>query len=54
MIVVGKKGKAAFGSRDMPRVRTEWKGDNTDIYIRRTFEINDLDLTENIFSYLFS
>ena len=44
-----KKGKAAFGSRDMPRVRTEWKGDNTDIYIRRTFEINDLDLTENIF-----
>ena len=33
----------------MPRVRTEWKGDNTDIYIRRTYEINDLDLTENIF-----
>ena len=43
-----KKGKAAFGSHDMPRVHTEWKGNDTDIYIRRTFELNDLDATENI------
>ena len=43
-----KKGKAAFGSRDMQRVHTEWKGDNTDIYIRRTFDFNDKDIAEDI------
>ncbi|HJD75544.1 MAG TPA: DUF4965 domain-containing protein, partial [Bacteroides reticulotermitis] len=44
------KGKAAFGSRDMPRVHTDWKGENTDIYIRRTFECNNLNLeTEDIY-----
>ena len=44
-----KKGKAAFGSRDMQRVHTEWKGDNTDIYIRRTFDFNDKDIAEDIY-----
>ena len=44
------KGKAAFGSRDMPRVHTDWRGENTDIYIRRTFECNNLNLeTEDIY-----
>ena len=44
-----KKGKAAFGTRDQKRIGTEWKGENTDIYIRRTFEINNTDLTEDIY-----
>ena len=44
-----KKGKAAFGSRDMERIHTEWKGDNTDIYIRRTFDFNEPNITEDIY-----
>ena len=44
-----KKGKAAFGSRDMQRVHTEWKGNDTDIYIRRGFDINNLDLEEDFY-----
>ena len=44
-----KKGKAAFGSRDMERIHTEWKGDNTDIYIRRTFDFNEPNIAEDIY-----
>ncbi|GCB36475.1 glutaminase [Bacteroides faecalis] len=44
-----KKGKAAFGSHDMQRVHTEWKGNDTDIYIRREFDINNLDLAEEFY-----
>ncbi len=44
-----KKGKAAFGSQDMQRVHTEWKGNDTDIYIRREFDINNLDLAEEFY-----
>lgn len=35
-----KRGKAAFGTRDMPRIQTEWKND--DIWVRRSFDLNDL------------
>ena len=44
-----KKGKAAFGSRDMQRIHTEWKGNDTDIYIRRTFDFDSQDLAEDIY-----
>ena len=44
-----KKGKAAFGSHDMQRISTEWRGDNTDIYIRRAFGLKDLDANEKIY-----
>ena len=44
-----KKGKAAFASRDMERIHTEWKGDNTDIYIRRTFDFNEPNIAEDIY-----
>ena len=44
-----KRGKAAFGSRDMQRIDTEWKGDNTDIYIRRTFDFNDSGAAGDIY-----
>ena len=41
-------GNAAFGSSEMSRVGTQWGGDNTDIYIRRTFNLNDkLDLSKD-------
>lgn len=38
-----KKGKAAFGTRDMPRISTEWT--EKDIWVRRTFEVTD-DLSQ--------
>jgi hypothetical protein len=34
-----RKGEAAFGTPDMPRVKTRWNTKN--IWIRRTFNIND-------------
>ena len=34
-----KHGKAAFGSRDMPYISTEWTGHDKDIWVRRTFEL---------------
>lgn len=41
-------GNAAFGSSEMSHVATQWGGDNTDIYIRRTFNLNDkLDLSKD-------
>ena len=36
-----KNGKAAFGSRDMPRISTDWRNVNSDIYIRRTIDISN-------------
>lgn len=36
-----KAGKGAFGSSEMPFVRTGWSGDGRDIWIRRTVEIRD-------------
>ncbi|MCS2964862.1 hypothetical protein NXV12_31180 [Bacteroides thetaiotaomicron] len=41
MIAIGRKVKQRSGSRDMERIHTEWRGDNTDIYIRRTFDFNE-------------
>ncbi|NDV60324.1 glutaminase domain-containing protein [Bacteroides sp. 519] len=42
-----KKGKAAFGTSDMPRISTVW--DTKDIWIRRTFEINDNIAQETLY-----
>ena len=44
-----KVGKAAFGSNDMPRVSTEWGGNNTDIYVRRTFNLDKADFTGDVY-----
>lgn len=39
-----KDGQGAFGSRDNNKANaTEWSGDNTDVYIRRYFNIDKLD-----------
>lgn len=44
------KGKGAFGSSEMQHVRTPWSGDNTDIYIRRTFSLDDqTDLSKDLY-----
>jgi len=41
-----KKGKAAFGSTDMPRIGTEWSGNNTDMYVRREFNLDEVNLSD--------
>ena len=33
----------------MERIHTEWKGDSTDIYIRRTFDFNEPNIAEDIY-----
>ena len=42
-------GKAAFGTTDMRRIGTEWKGENTDIWIRREFNLNELNVDSPIY-----
>lgn len=44
-----ERGKAAFGSPDMPRISTKWKDENTDIYVRRSFDISNLDITDDFY-----
>ena len=46
-----KHGKAAFGSRDLPRVHTEWSEQNSDIYVRRTFDINELESERDFYRH---
>ncbi len=41
-----KKGEAAFGTENMPRIKTEWK--TPDIWIRRTFDLNEEITKEKI------
>ncbi|MBQ0114764.1 MAG: DUF4965 domain-containing protein [Bacteroidales bacterium] len=42
--------KAAFGSQgEYPRVNTSWGGNNTDIYVRRTVEINNITDADNLY-----
>jgi len=40
-------GQAAFGTRDMPRIHTAWE--NNDIWIRRTFNLENLDTNSNFY-----
>lgn len=42
-----KHGRAAFGTHEMPRIHTEWK--NNDIWIRRTFNLEELNTTDNFY-----
>lgn len=45
-----KTGKAAFGTRDMSRIKTVW--DTSDIWIRRTFDISeDLSKEQIVLQY---
>lgn len=45
-----RREKAAFGSQgEYPRVNTPWGGNNTDIYVRRTVELGDVDVNNDIY-----
>jgi len=44
-----QRGKAAFGTPEMENLGTKWEGENTDIYVRRIFDINDINSSDNIF-----
>src|SRR5690606_17131637 len=41
-----KSGQAAFGTADMPRAKTIWSTE--DIYIRRSFNLTDFDLADDM------
>ena len=42
------EGKAAFGSPDLSNVRTHWSKENSDLYVRRTINIDAKDLNEDL------
>lgn len=41
------KAQGAFGDRVRKEVHTKWSGENTDIYIRRKFELSEADLNNH-------
>lgn len=43
-----KEGTAAFGSPDLSFVRTEWKNENSDLYVRREVNLTAADLEEDL------
>ena len=43
-----KEGKAAFGSPDLSYVRTHWNDQNSDLYVRRTINIDAKDLNSDL------
>lgn len=45
-------GPGAFGSPEMPKIGTEWQGDNRDIWVRRTFQLDrDLSAEDLLLEY---
>ena len=44
-----RKGKAAFGTQEMRRIGTEWKGENTDIWVRREFNMDNVDVAVPVY-----
>ncbi|MCR5271349.1 MAG: DUF4965 domain-containing protein [Prevotella sp.] len=43
-----QEGKAAFGSPDLSNVRTHWSNEHSDLYVRRTINIDAKDLNEDL------
>ncbi len=43
-----KEGTAAFGSPDLSWIRTEWREENSDLYVRRTVDVSAADLEEEL------
>lgn len=43
-----KEGTAAFGSPDLSFVRTEWKDEHSDLYVRREVNVTAADLEEDL------
>jgi hypothetical protein len=48
-----RRGRAAFGSPDMPRIRTPWRREGSDLYVRRTVKLTD-PAAEEAFYVIFS
>lgn len=48
-----KKGKAAFGSPNLARINTEWKEEHSDIYVRRTFDMDEIS-ADDVFHVIYS
>ena len=43
-----REGTAAFGSPDLSFIRTEWREENSDLYVRRTIDVTASDLEEDL------
>ena len=43
-----REGMAAFGSPDLSFIRTEWREENSDLYVRRTIDVTASDLEEDL------
>jgi len=44
-----RKGRGAFGSDDQAHVHTKWSDTNSDLYVRRTFELTEEDLNNDLY-----
>nr|MCR5077485.1 DUF5127 domain-containing protein [Prevotella sp.] len=44
-----QEAEGAFGSPDLNYVRTRWNEQNSDLYVRRTFELKDDDIAQDLF-----
>ena len=43
-----QEGTAAFGTPELNFVKTEWKEENSDLYVRRTVNLTEADLQEDL------
>ena len=43
-----QEGTAAFGTPELNFVKTEWKEENSDLYVRRTVDLTESDLQEDL------
>ena len=43
-----REGMAAFGSPDLNYIRTEWREEHSDLYVRRTIDVTAADLEEDL------
>ena len=44
-----RDGRGAFGSTDQDNVNTRWDDLNSDLYVRRTFELTEADLNNDLY-----
>lgn len=44
-----KEGEAAFGSPDLSFVSTRWSEENSDLYVRRSFDLTEEDLKNDLY-----
>lgn len=44
-----RTGRGAFGTRDQDYIHTPWSETNSDLYLRRTFDLTEEDLKEDLY-----